>query len=159
LLAQSYKYLQRMDDARDAYARAVALGQYDESLDALATGNAPAETAAAVAEIITGTISLSEEAARRVQPTDRVFIFARGIGETGAPAAVVQMPADAWPIDYRLTDANSMVPGADLSDFEQVVVTVRVTRAGDAKNALQGLEAKSPPVTVGGGEAVDLIIH
>lgn len=159
LLAQSYRHLQRNDDALDAYAHAVALGQHDASFEAMTKDESSGSTDSASTARIEGTISLSAAAAARVQPDDRVFVFARGAGQTGAPAAVVQLPADSWPIEYHLSDADAMVAGVSLSSFEQVVVMARVTRAGDAKNALQGLEAKSPLVAVGSGETVNLVIQ
>lgn len=159
LLAQSYRHLQRRDDALNAYAHAVRLGQFDEALDAMSNGGSESAVEARPAAGISGTISLSDEAAARVQPGDRLFIFARASGQSGAPAAVVQMPADSWPVEYRLSDADSMVAGVALSGLDEVVVTARVTRAGDAKNALQGLEAKSPPVVMGDGATVNLTIE
>ena len=42
LLAKSYQHLNRIDDARNAYTRATALGESDASLDQLFTGDAAA---------------------------------------------------------------------------------------------------------------------
>lgn len=159
LLAQSYAHLERTDDALDAYAHAVALGEYNASLDALANGAPADKSTTAAAALISGTVSLSSEAATRVQPNDVVFIFARGVDQAGAPAAVLQMRADSWPIEFQLSDANSMVAGNTLSNFQQVIVTARIARAGDATKSQLGLEAKSPPIAVGGNEQVNLVIQ
>jgi len=162
LLAKSYNYLGRREDALHAYARAVELGEFDASLDALASGKAPAEVVTQPAEsgaVISGTVSLSDAAAAIVQATDTVFIFARPAGQGGAPAAVVQRPASDWPIQFRLSDAQSMVDGIRLSNYDEVVVTARISRGGNAAAALQGLEAKSEAVKVAAGEPVDLFIQ
>jgi len=108
---------------------------------------------------VTGNVRLSAEAQEIVQPTDIVFIFARAPGQAGAPAAVVQMKATSWPIEFRLTDAQSMIAGTRLSSFEEVIVTARVTRGGSPSEAVQGLEAQSGIVSVTRGKPVDLVIE
>jgi cytochrome c-type biogenesis protein CcmH len=87
LLAKSYFYLARLDEARHAYARAASLGSADDTVaqqvgaDSAATGG------------ITGSVSLSEAAAQLVEPDDTVIIFARPPGQAGAPVAVVRKNA------------------------------------------------------------------
>ena len=162
LLAKSYNYLGRQREALDAYARAVDLGQFDAGLDALANGGGNIPQPANADEsgaVVSGVVSLSETTAALVEPTDTVFIFARAPGQAGAPAAVLQQSAAALPISFRLTDAQSMVEGNALSNFDTVVVTARISRSGNAANALHGLEARSGPVAVNGGEPVDLILE
>jgi hypothetical protein len=46
-----------------------------------------------------------------------------------------------------------------LSNFEQVVVTARVSRSGVATDALQDLEAKSEPIVVAENRHLDLLIE
>jgi len=158
LLARSYQHLQRFDEAKDAYAKAVALGQSEPSLDALTRRNAGGgDESTDIA--VSGTVRLSDAARSLVQPTDTVFIFARAPGQGGAPAAVMQTNASSWPIEFRLTDAQSMVAGMSLSGLDEVVVTARITRGGGPSEAVQGLEAHSGNVPVNGGEPIDLIIE
>ena len=104
---------------------------------------------------VAGSVSLSAAAAELVEPNDTVFIFARPPGQAGAPVAVVRKAAETWPLEFRLTDAQSMTEGMRLSDFEQVVVTARISRRGDADSALKTLEAKSQPIDV----ASDALVH
>lgn len=161
LLAQSYDHLDRNAEAVAAYERAVALGQRDEKLASRLDphNNALPETGAVTGANVSGRVSLAPSVAHLVQPTDTVFIFARGDGERGAPAAVLQQLATAWPIEFRLTDAQSMVSGIRLSNYDEVVVTARVSRSGNAAEALQGLEARSEPVAVTGADPVELLIQ
>ena len=56
-------------------------------------------------------------------------------------------------------DSQSMTAGMELSKFEQVIVTARVTRKGDAMTALQGLEATSETIRVADNRHLDLIIE
>ena len=153
LLAKSYFCLGRLDEARHAYARAVALGYADDTVaqqvgaDSAATGG------------IAGSVSLSASAAKLVQPDDTVFIFARPPGQAGAPVAVVRKTAATWPLEFRLTDAQSMTAGVRLSDHEQVVVTARISRRGDVDSAIRTLEAKSQPIDVASAAPVSLTIN
>jgi hypothetical protein len=153
LLAKSYFYLDRLDDARQAYARAAALGNVDETV-ARQIGADSAMTSG-----LAGSVSLSAEAAGLVEPGDTIFIFARPPGQGGAPVAVVRKTAETWPLEFRLTDTQSMTTGTRLSDHEQVVVTARVSRRGDANPALRALEAKSPPIDVAGDAPLHLTIE
>jgi len=156
LLAKSYRHLDRIDEADAAYARAAALGVTDPSFDAAAS---PAATAQPSGIAVTGIVRLSPAAEAIVQPTDTVFIFARAPGQSGAPAAVLQRPASSFPIEFRLTDSQSMVAGMPLSGLQEVVVTARITRSGGPSEALQGLEARSPVVAVADGKPIELVIE
>lgn len=154
LLAKSYVHLNRLDEARHAYARAAALGETDEELARqVAADDAPD------GHVVVGRVSLSPAAAELVRPDDAVFIFARAPGQSGPPVAVTRTSAGAWPLEFRLTDAESMTNGVRLSDHSQVVVTARVSRRGDGDTALKMLEAKSLPVKVADAAPVHLTIE
>jgi hypothetical protein len=155
LLARSYKHLNRLEDAADAYERAAALGQIDAELAELGG----AGDAQAIGVRIYGNVKLSPDAAGVVQPTDTVFIFAKAVGGPLAPIAVLQRAASELPIDFLLNDSQSMVAGVKLSDFDEVVVTARITRGGDATVALQGLEAKSGTILVAENRHLNLTIE
>lgn len=158
LLSRSYEHLNRLDDALSAYAKAEALGQSDPKLSALLrspSGTADDQTSPMQ---ILGELRLSDRAADIVLPTDTVFIFARAAGDSGVPAAVLQRSAADLPIDFRLNDSQSMVAGIKLSDFEEVVVTARISRSGNATEALQSLEAKTDAIVVAANEHVSLLI-
>lgn len=160
LLAKSYQHLGRPAEARAAYAHAVALGESDPSLEQLVAGESAAvDAAAANGPAITGSVDLSPALREIVEPTDVLFIFARAPGQAGPPLAVVRRAATAWPIEFRLTDAESMVDGLRLSNAGEVVVTARLSRSGEAGDALNGLEAKSLPIEVGSATPVQLIIE
>ena len=152
LLARSYQHLNRHDDAAYAYSKAKGLGEFDETFEKQAV---PTATSAAQ---IYGNLSLSADAAAIAKPDDTVFIFARGVDDVGAPAAVFQRPVSDLPLDFLLNDSQSMVPGVKLSDFSEVVVTARISRSGNAMEALQGLEAKSDPITIADNKHLSLVI-
>ena len=153
LLAKSYVFLNRLDEARHAYARAVELGNANDTV----AQQVGAESVSSGG--ITGSVSLSAAAAELVQPDDTVFIFARPPGRAGAPVAVVRKTAEAWPVEFRLTNAQSMTQGVRLSDHGQLVVTARIARRGDADSVRRMLVAQSPPIDVASSAAVRLTIN
>ena len=154
LLAKSYVYLQRMDEARHAYARAAELGESDATVAQQVAGDDASSSSG-----ISGSLNLSASAQQLVRPDDIVFIFARPPGQAGAPVAVMRTSAASWPLEFRLTDSQSMMDGVHLSDFEQVVVTARISRRDDTSGALKRLEARSQPIDVASEAPVILTIE
>lgn len=156
LLARSYNHLQRIPNAIDAYQHAVSLGEYDGGLAAMAGSQSWGNLAAPQ---VSGNVRLSESSRVIVLPTDTVFIFARAIGGPPMPVAVLQRPVSDLPLEFLLTDNQAISAEAKLSNYEQVVVTARVSRSGIATDALQGLQAKSDAIVVAENRHLNLIIE
>lgn len=156
LLARSYKHLNRMPEAIEAYERAASFGEYDEELAGLSGSTIATESSTAQ---IYGNLQLSERSKEIVQPTDTVFIFARAVDGPPMPVAVLQRPAADLPLDFLLNDSQAMSAAAKLSNFEQVVVTARISRSGVATDALQNLEARSEPIVVAENRHLSLTIE
>jgi len=154
LLARSYKHLGRETEAREAYDRAAALGEYDEGLAALANKS----TAVSGAQL-KGSVSLSSSAQEIVLPTDTVFVFARASEGPPMPVAALQRSASELPFDFVLSDSQSMSADVMLSSVDAVTVTARISRSGVATDALKNLEAKSPNIAVADGEHLNLIVE
>lgn len=66
----------------------------------------------------------------KVQPGDSVFIFARAVGGPPAPLAVRRVTVADLPIEVQMSDADAMMPQLKLSNFAQVQLSARVSRAG-----------------------------
>lgn len=58
-----------------------------------------------------------------------LFIFARAPGG-GPPVAVIREPAAAVPGEFVLTDADSMIPGRSLADYDELTVIARLSVSG-----------------------------
>lgn len=58
-----------------------------------------------------------------------LFVFARA-PEGGPPLAVIREPAASIPGVFALTDANAMIPGRSLADFESLVLVARISNSG-----------------------------
>jgi tetratricopeptide (TPR) repeat protein len=156
LLARSYQHLGRTADAVAAYEHAVTLGEYDEKL--ATAGTSPSSAISSSAQVF-GNVQLSERSQDIVEPTDTVFIFARAVGGPPMPVAVLQRSVADLPLDFLLNDTQAMTADFKLSDFEQVIVTARISRSGDATEALQGLEARSDTVVIAENRHLNLTIE
>lgn len=62
-------------------------------------------------------------------PAVALFIFARA-PEGGPPVAVIRNTASAVPGVFSLSDANSMLPGRSLADFDALTVVARLSASG-----------------------------
>ena len=62
-------------------------------------------------------------------PGAALFIFARA-PEGGPPVAVIRESASAVPGEFSLSDANSMLPGRSLADFDALTIVARISASG-----------------------------
>ncbi|PYC12340.1 c-type cytochrome biogenesis protein CcmI [Pseudomonas mosselii] len=66
----------------------------------------------------------------KVRPDDTVFIFARASNGPPMPLAAKRVTVAQLPIEVELSDADAMMPQMKLSDFAEVQLVARVSRAG-----------------------------
>ncbi|RRV07386.1 c-type cytochrome biogenesis protein CcmI [Pseudomonas sp. v388] len=132
---------ERYAAAVDYWTRLLAaLPEKDQSGSALEGGIARAreklaeggEQAANVAQQagIRLRVELAPALKARVLPGDSVFIFARAVEGPPAPLAVKRVTIADLPTEVLLTDADAMMPQLKLSNFAQVQLSARVSRAG-----------------------------
>ena len=58
-----------------------------------------------------------------------LFVFARA-PEGGPPLAVIRASATSVPGTFALTDANAMIPGRSLADFDALSLVARISFSG-----------------------------
>jgi cytochrome c-type biogenesis protein CcmH len=75
-------------------------------------------------------VTLSAALKAKVLPGDTVFVFARAVSGPPAPLAVKRMTVADLPVEVELTDADAMMPQLKLSNFPEVQLVARVSRAG-----------------------------
>jgi len=88
---------------------------------------APAAKAAALLKV---RVDLAADLKAKVQPGDSVFIFARATSGPPAPLAARRLTVADLPATVELGDADAMMPQLKLSNFPEVQLVARVSRAG-----------------------------
>jgi hypothetical protein len=152
LLAESYEYMGRSDDAKAAKARiasatpVAAAGDSSAEGPGQVTGEQMADIADALdargpaqspggpagnAEI-SGTVDINSKLARQATAGATLFIYAKQPDAPGPPLAVLRVRADHWPVTFKLNDGNAMVPGRNLSHARTVQIEARISKKGDA---------------------------
>ncbi|MBH3460652.1 c-type cytochrome biogenesis protein CcmI [Pseudomonas putida] len=107
-------------------SRAALLGGIDRAADKLkADGGKPVQAAS-----LTVRVELAAALKDKVKPDDTVFIFARASNGPPMPLAAKRVTVAQLPIEVQLSDADAMMPQMKLSDFAEVQLVARVSRAG-----------------------------
>ncbi|UXV21575.1 c-type cytochrome biogenesis protein CcmI [Pseudomonas fluorescens] len=75
-------------------------------------------------------VDLSAEVKAKALPTDSVFIFARAVNGPPAPLAAKRVTVAELPVTVELGDADAMMPQLKLSNFPEVQLVARISRAG-----------------------------
>lgn len=75
-------------------------------------------------------VDLADAVKASVLPGDSVFIFARAVSGPPAPLAVKRVTVADLPITVELSDADAMMPQLKLSNFPEVQLVARISRAG-----------------------------
>ena len=160
LLARSYEHIGRRSEAIAAYDRAKSLGKSDPTLDKSLSGENPVQEqpTPVAGPSIRGRVALGPDVAAQVKPSDTVFIFAKETAAQRMPVLALRKPASELPLTFALTDAQAMVPGSHIADYEQLVVTVRISRSGMAGDTVNGFEVSSKPVSPLDGDEILLLI-
>ncbi|MHA3738309.1 c-type cytochrome biogenesis protein CcmI [Pseudomonas sp. Eth.TT006] len=113
-------------------SRAALQGGIERAAERLkASGGKVAEAPAAkVAALLKVDVDLASELRGKVQPGDSVFIFARAVSGPPAPLAAKRLTVADLPVTVELGDADAMMPQLKLSNFPEVQLVARISRAG-----------------------------
>ena len=122
---------------------AVSTAPSPSTAPASARPAAPDAFATAAPARITGRVSLAPALAARAAPTDTVFIVARAAEGSRMPLAVIRRTVADLPFDFTLDDSLAMSPQMKLSGASRVVVSARVSRAGNAMPQAGDLRGES----------------
>ncbi len=160
LLARSYQHIDRQTDALAAYQHAKDLGKTDVDLEASLLGDHPSAQTIKEADgsALQGRVALSPAAAAMIQANDTLFIFAKESREHRMPVVALRKKASELPFDFTLTDKEVMLPGSKLSDYDQLIVTAKISRNGNATDDSLGLEAWSDVVAPANDSRIELLI-
>ncbi len=115
-------------------------------------GPAAASASAPASTTLRGTVTLDPALAARARPDDTLFVFARAAEGPRMPLAILRKQVRDLPLEFVLDDSSAMSPATRLSGSSSVVVSARISRAGEAKSQpgdLQGTSAAVAPGTAG----------
>ncbi|WP_192553103.1 c-type cytochrome biogenesis protein CcmI [Pseudomonas sp. IzPS59] len=114
------------DKSREALQGGIA--RATEKLEA--SGGKVAQAPVAKIARLKVSVDLASELKGKVQPGDSVFIFARAVSGPPAPLAAKRLTVADLPVTVELGDADAMMPQLKLSNFPEVQLVARVSRAG-----------------------------
>ena len=109
----------------------------------------PKQNVAQGKERISGTVTLSSALSSKASPTDTVFVLARAAQGPKMPLAILRKQVKDLPLQFSLDDSMAMAPQMKLSNFDEVVVVVRVSKSGNAMPQPGDLQGLSNPVKPG----------
>lgn len=109
-------------------SRAALQGGIDRAAERLGGNTGKPETP--VAARLKVRVELAPALKDKVKPDDTVFIFARATNGPPMPLAAKRVTVAQLPLEVELSDADAMMPQMKLSDFAEVQLVARVSRAG-----------------------------
>jgi cytochrome c-type biogenesis protein CcmH len=115
LLAQSYDYMGRKDEARAARMH-----------------EAHQDPEAVQGSRISGTVQIAPNLAASAAAGTTLFIYATDSATPGPPLAVLRLRVERWPVSFVLDDADAMIPGRNLSASRRIGLEARISPSGEA---------------------------
>lgn len=92
-------------------------------------------------------------------PAASLFLIARPAGESsGPPLAVRRIPQPGFPLELRLSDADSMLPQRPVSGFEELQVQARISITGDPMATAGDWQSAAIILPAGQSDGVQLVI-
>jgi len=117
------------------------------------------QQADASAVAITVSVSLDPQLAMRYPDGASVFVIARRPGGPPMPVAVEKLQPTGFPLTVTLTDADSLMPTAKLSQLERVELSARVSASGDATAQPGDFESAPVEVETGPDASAALVVN
>ncbi len=151
LLAKSYEFLGRPQDASKARARQLP----PLPPDAVET---PAKSAAVAGTAVSGEVSLAPSLKAKAAPGATLFIVAKSVDSPGAPVAVFRGSVGSWPVKFKLDDSQSMLPGRNLSSAGRVTIEARISQSGQPLPAAGDLQGSTPAIDPADHQPLKILI-
>lgn len=160
LLAKSYEFLGRPDDASKARAHELPPLPIDGNASAppSAAAWAPATAAAPETAAVSGEVSLAAALSSKAAAGATLFIVAKSVDSPGMPVAVFRGSVGAWPVKFTLDDSQSMLPGRNLSNAGRVTIEARISQSGQPLPAAGDLQGSSGVINPSEHQPLKIVI-
>jgi len=81
---------------------------------------------------ITGTVVLDGKFKDKASPSDTLFVYARATNGPRMPLAIIKTTVSDLPLNFTLDDSMAMNPQMKLSNFQDVIISARISKSGNA---------------------------
>lgn len=98
---------------------------------------------------VRGQVALAPALKNGVSPSDTVFVFARAVGGSRMPIAIVKAKVADLPLDFVLDDSSAMTPDSQISKQDKVLVMARISKSGNALPKSGDLESEVQKAQIG----------
>lgn len=106
-----------------------------------------ADQAALQPAVIQVTVDIADSIKQKVPSNADVFILAKAEDGPPMPLAVQRISVSQWPATVVLDDSMAMMPALRLSQFENIVVTARISKSGVGNAKPGDLEGNSQVIS------------
>ncbi len=108
--------------------------------------------------VISVTVDVADSIKQQVPESADVFVLAKAEQGPPMPLAVQRLTVTEWPITVVLDDSMAMMPALRLSQYENVVITARISKGG-VGNAQAGDIQGMSAVISSQSESVNVVIN
>ena len=105
------------------------------------------------------TVDVDGTLAGEVRPGDVLFVYARAAEGEGPPVAARRIVLCTLPQTIGLSDADSLMPTAKLSEQKTVILLARLSHGGNATPASGDLEADPEVIELEDGTTASLVLN
>ena len=161
LLAKSYEFLGRPQDASKARARQLPPLPPDSDetpIKPVAAAIASGTAVGASGTAVSGEVSLAPNLKAKAAAGATLFIVAKSVDSPGVPVAVFRGSVGTWPVKFTLDDSQSMLPGRNLSSAGRVTIEARISQSGQPLPAAGDLQGSTPAIDPADHQPLKILI-
>ncbi len=157
-LAQAEIYLNKLlpkldTEAANALREQINIARAEQNKPPLEMVAADKNTNAGTLKIM---VSLDESLTSAVRPGAVLFVFAKSVNGGGPPVAAKRIVINTFPIELELSDADSLMPTANLSSQDKVSISARISMQGIANAQAGDIEADSVVTDTKNTKAIEI---
>lgn len=134
-------------DSMDGKLADANIAEAEAKLSGMKPGNS--SSPAISNAFVGGVVTLSPKLRNQVSSGDTLFVVAKAPDGKGAPLAVWKYVGTDFPIEFRLDDGVAIIPGRNISQYPEVLVSARLSKSGSAELAKGDISAPAIKTKLG----------